>query len=66
MTDVVHCHGCGHGYPEHEPDGGACRAAEAGPVLRREGPLPCGCPGFRWVDPDGPAVGSYTDPPQRP
>lgn len=25
----------------------------------------CDCPGFLWVAPDGPAVGSYREPPRR-
>lgn len=40
--------------------------ADETPVrLQPEHAIPCPCPGFRWVDLDGPHVGSYTDPPQR-
>lgn len=64
MTEPVACHACGHGYPDHDPDGGHCTAELGYPPVRRSGVLCCPCPGFRWVDPDGPAVGSYTDPPR--
>jgi hypothetical protein len=47
---------CVHPYPEHADAGGPCRHV----VNDR---FPCTCTGFRWVDPDGPAVGSYADPP---
>lgn len=51
----VHCRrpGCGDPYREHAPGGGHCRVHG------------CDCPGMRWVDVDGPAVGSYSQPPAR-
>ena len=61
--DAVTCRGCGHGYDRHATPGGSCTSA----VLPSSSPAqPCLCPGFRWIDPGGPAVGSYTDPPSRP
>jgi hypothetical protein len=52
----VHCRrpGCGDTWRQHAPGGAHCR---------RPG---CDCPGFRWIDTDGPPVGSYREPPQRP
>lgn len=44
--------GCGASYSEHQRYGGACPDT--------------GCPGFLWIDPEGPPVGSYSDPPRRP
>jgi hypothetical protein len=44
--------GCGRTYSEHQRYGGGCPDT--------------GCPGFLWIVPHGPPVGSYTDPPQRP
>jgi len=49
---------CRHPYPEHDDAGGRC-----GHVVNDR--FPCTCQGFQWVDPTGPAVGSYTDPPAR-
>jgi hypothetical protein len=54
--DAVPCRGCGHGYPQHADAGGRCRV-----VINDR--FPCFCTGFRWVDPGGPPVGSYADPP---
>lgn len=52
----VDCAACGDPYRQHA-GGGRCRA--------RDGDGHCPCLGFRWVDPAGPAVGSYREPPQR-
>jgi hypothetical protein len=41
--------GCGHSFPQHA-SGGSCAA-------------PCECPGFRWVQADGPPHG-YDSPPR--
>jgi hypothetical protein len=57
----VRCAVCLDTYGQHAPDGGHCRA-----VKGEHEPIPCPCPGFRWVPADGPPVGSYDDPPQRP
>lgn len=54
---AVTCRRCVHPYPAHEDAGGPCQE-----VIN--GRFPCLCPGMQWVAPDGPAVGSYTDPPQ--
>ena len=56
LAGAVPCQRCTHPYPEHEDAGGHCRE-----VIN--GRFPCLCPGMQWVDPQGPAVGSYTDPP---
>lgn len=40
---------CGHPYRRHAPGGAHCRV--------------CDCSGFRWVDLDGPPVGSYAEAP---
>lgn len=58
------CRTCTHGYTDHEPDGGHCRA-ELGGLIHPAGARLCPCAGFRWVAPDGPQVGSYREPPQR-
>ena len=55
----VRCARCLDGYSHHDPDAGRCRATKG-----EHEPIPCPCPGFRWVDPAGPHVGSYTDPPE--
>lgn len=55
----VRCADCWDGYTVHAPDGGPCTA-----VKGEHERFPCPCRGFRWVHPDGPAVGSYTDPPE--
>jgi len=44
----------GHPYAAHEYLTHRCLVAD------------CDCPGFLWVHPDGPHVGSYNDPPRRP
>jgi len=44
--------GCGRPYTEHQRYGGACPDTD--------------CPGFLWIAPNGPPVGSYGQPPQRP
>jgi hypothetical protein len=41
---------CGHPFTRHDPGGGHC--------------WDCGCAGFRWVDPAGERVGSYSEPPR--
>ena len=43
--------GCGRPYVEHQLYGGGCPET--------------GCAGFLWIPPNGPPVGSYTDPPRR-
>jgi len=55
---AVRCQRCTHGYPDHEDAGGRCRQ-----IINDR--FPCLCPGMAWVDPDGPPVGSYGDPPGR-
>lgn len=48
--------GCGHSFRLHAPrDVGRGRCAETG----------CCCVAFYWVPLDGPAVGSYREPPAR-
>lgn len=61
---AVGCRSCGHGYPEHEAGGGHC-GGRIGGCASPANAIPCPCPGFRWIDPAGPSVGSYTDAPQR-
>ena len=39
--DAVPCQRCGHGFRDHRP---TCSADVHQPQR-------CGCPGFRWVDP---------------
>jgi hypothetical protein len=58
------CRSCNHAYPEHEDAGGHCRGRVGG-FSSPAAAIPCPCAGFRWVDPSGPSVGSYADPPQR-
>lgn len=59
-TPII-CAVCGVPWPRHNA---------GGPVTVRVGgwsspaaAVPIRCPGFRWVDPGGPAVGSYREPP---
>ena len=61
-TAAIACRGCSHGYLEHDNTGGHC-GGRIGGFSAPATALPCPCPGFRWVDPGGPAVGSYRDPP---
>lgn len=56
LVQAVPCRSCTHPYPIHQNTGGHCRH-----VINDA--MPCPCAGFQWVDPAGPAVGSYTDPP---
>jgi hypothetical protein len=56
----IRCQRCLDGYSLHQPDG-PCTA-----IKGEHERIPCLCPGFRWVAVDGPAVGSYREPPQRP
>ena len=56
----LRCRRCLDRYSEHDPDG-HCQA-----VKGEHEPVPCPCTGFLWVDPEGPPVGSYREPPQRP
>jgi hypothetical protein len=56
LQEAVPCRRCTHGYPAHRDAGGPC-----GEVINDR--FPCLCPGMQWVDPDGPSVGSYSDPP---
>lgn len=58
LVQPVPCHRCTHPYTGHGDAGGPCRV-----VINDR--FPCLCPGMQWVDPAGPGVGSYTDPPQR-
>lgn len=60
----VPCHRCGHGYGDHDADGGHCEHVLGDMAAPRAG-MGCPCPGFRWVDPDGPPLG-YGQPPQHP
>lgn len=63
QSPAVACPACGHGYDGHTARGGPCTSS----VHPSSGsPPPCSCSGFRWIDADGPSVGSYTDPPIRP
>jgi hypothetical protein len=55
------CLSCSHGYPAH-PDAGHC-TDRVGGFSSPAAAVPCPCPGFRWVDPGGPPVGSYSEPP---
>lgn len=57
----LRCRSCGDTYPEH-PDAGHC-TAKVGGFSSPAAAVPCPCPGFRWIDPDGPPVGSYGSPP---
>jgi len=59
----VTCRTCGTPWPAHN-GGGAVRVA-AGGFSSPAAAVPVTCPGFAWVDPAGPPVGSYSDPPQR-
>lgn len=59
---AVECRRCHHGYPEHEAGGGHCRGMLGGWSSPASG-IPCVCPGMQWVDPGGPPVGSYLEPP---
>ena len=59
----VRCRSCGDEYGAH-PDGGHCTARVGGVAGGLAAAIPCPCPGFRWVDPGGPPVGSYGSPPE--
>lgn len=61
----IRCQSCGHAYDEHGPEAKHC-SATLGDGFFPTVAVPCPCPGFRWVAADGPAVGSYTEPRQRP
>jgi hypothetical protein len=61
---AVPCRRCSHGFPEHADAGGHCTGRFGGWSSPADG-VPCMCPGFLWVDPGGPAVGSYLEAPQR-
>lgn len=54
----LRCRRCLDLYGEHSPDG-PCQA-----VKGEHEQVPCVCPGFLWVDLEGPPVGSYGDPPR--
>lgn len=62
QAPALRCRRCGTPFPLH--------GAAGGPVTVRVGgfsspaaAVPIGCPGFLWVDPAGPPVGSYRDRP---
>lgn len=55
QLQAVDCRRCGHGYPTHEEGGGHCRGHLGGWSSPARG-IPCMCPGFRWVDPEGPPL----------
>lgn len=57
------CRRCGVGWPDHN-DGGLVRQVVGGWSSPAAG-IPVVCPGFAWVEPDGPSVGSYLEPPVR-
>lgn len=48
LTTEVTCQRCGHGYSSHWADTTECAQ------VMRDG-ADCACPGFAWVDPEGPA-----------
>jgi hypothetical protein len=56
LVGAVPCRRCIHPYPQHADAGGPCQE-----VINDR--YPCSCPGMQWVDPAGPSVGSYADPP---
>jgi hypothetical protein len=62
VAPAISCRRCGTPFPAHGEAGG--------PVTVRSGgwsspaaAVPVACPGFLWVDPAGPPVGSYGSPP---
>jgi hypothetical protein len=61
LAQPVTCRRCGTPFPEHN-GGGAVRVA-AGGFSSPAAAVPVTCPGFLWVDPGGPPVGSYGSPP---
>jgi hypothetical protein len=67
QAPALPCLSCMHGYPQHRDAGGHCGARIGGGAAGAGGiVVPCPCAGFRWVDPGGPPVGSYLDPPTTP
>lgn len=62
---AVLCRRCGTPYPLHGDRGGPVTVAVGG-FSSPTAAVPLTCPGFLWVDPSGPPVGSYGDPPARP
>lgn len=61
---AVACARCAVPWTEHGDAGGPI-TVRAGGFSSPAAAIPLRCPGFAWVDPAGPAVGSYLEPPQR-
>ena len=61
---VVRCARCGTPWPAHGDAGGPL-TVKTGGFSSPAAAIPLRCPGFAWVDPAGPGVGSYSDPPLR-
>lgn len=59
---AVRCRRCGTPYPLHGDAGGPV-TVRAGGFSSPAAAVPILCPGFLWVDPAGPPVGSYREPP---
>jgi hypothetical protein len=64
VSPAIRCRRCQTPYPEHGAAGGPVTVA-AGGWSSPAAAVPVRCPGFLWVDPGGPPVGSYRDAPER-
>jgi hypothetical protein len=62
LPGAIRCASCGTAYPLHGDAGGPVRVTVGG-WSSPANAIPITCPGFRWVDPAGPPVGSYGSPP---
>lgn len=59
---ALRCRRCQTPWPQHGDAGGPL-TLRAGGFSSPAAAVPLRCPGFLWVDPGGPPVGSYADPP---
>ncbi len=57
----ITCASCGTPWPRHNR--GQAVVVRVGGFSSPAAAVPIRCPGFRWVDPVGPPVGSYGTPP---
>jgi hypothetical protein len=62
--EAIRCRRCRTPFPLHGAAGGAVTVRVGGWASPADA-VPLTCPGFLWVDPGGPPVGSYGEEPQR-
>lgn len=60
---AVRCARCALPWPLHGDAGGPVTVV-AGGFSSPAAAVPLTCPGFAWIDPGGPGVGSYREPPE--